>query len=192
MHRERRTIFLVILTLFIYASNIYFEFNSFVLPFPIFDFILIIIALQFAFWNRKDLISFRKWYFYIYFTTLVFKLLMNPILWGFFLDEIELENFLDNDYLEYFKIIYTLFSIAVFSCWSAVEKLKMRALWVGFISIVQIFGLFEFSYPGMYLGYFFFAGYVLYQKPKNSLSYILPLHAILDLMTVAMLMFING
>jgi len=192
MYREKRAVSLVILTLFVYATNLYFEFNSFVLPFPIFDFILIIITLQFAFWNIKDLVTFRKWYFYIYFMTLVFKLFMNPILWGFFLDEIALENFLDNDYLEYFKIIYTLFSVAVFICWSAVEKLKMSVLWVGIISIVQIFGLFEFSYPGMYLGYLFFAGYVLYQKPTNSLSYILPLHAILDLMTLTMLTFING
>jgi hypothetical protein len=192
MYRERRTISLVILTLFIYASNIYFEFNSFVLPFPIFDFILIIIALQFAFWNRKDLITFRKWYFYIYFITLVFKLLMNPILWGFFLDEISMEKFLDKNYLEYFKIFYTLLSIAVFTFWSVLEKLKLRFLFVGMISIVQLSGLLEFSYPGMYLGYFFFAGYVLFQKPTNSLSYILLLHALLDLMTLSMLTFING
>jgi hypothetical protein len=192
MYREKRAVSLVILTLFVYATNIYLEFNSFVLPFPIFDFILIIIALQFAFWNRKDLITFRKWYFYIYFTTLVFKLLMNPILWGFYLDEIEMEKFLDNNYLEYFKIIYTLLSIVVFICWSAVEKLKMRLLWVGIISTVQILGLFEFSYPGMYLGYVFFSGYVLYQKPANSLSYILPLHAVLDIMALSMLTIING
>ncbi|MFY7669168.1 MAG: hypothetical protein ACOVQG_10510 [Crocinitomicaceae bacterium] len=192
MYREKRAVSLVILTLFVYATNIYLEYNSFVLPFPIFDFILIIIALQFAFWNRKDLITFRKLYFYIYFTTLVFKLLMNPILWGFYLNEIEMEKFLDNNYLEYFKIIYTLLSIVVFICWSAVEKLKMRLPWVGIISIVQILGLFEFSYPGMYLGYVFFAGYVLYQKPTNSLSYILPLHAVLDIMALSMLTIING
>jgi hypothetical protein len=117
---------------------------------------------------------------------------MNPILWGFYLDEIEMEKFLGNNYLEYFKIIYTLLSIVVFICWSAVEKLKMRVLWVGIISIVQILGLFEFSYPGMYLGYVFFAGYVLYQKPTNSLSYILPLHAVLDIMALSMLTIING
>ncbi|MBM3186424.1 MAG: hypothetical protein FJZ67_08980 [Bacteroidetes bacterium] len=191
MYRERRTISLVILTLFIYASNIYFEFNSFVLPFPIFDLILIVIALQFAFWNRKDLITYRKWYFYIYFLALAFKLLMNPILWGFFLDEISMENFLDSTYLEYFKIFYTLLSIAVFICWSVVEKLKLRFLFVGMISIVQLFGLFEFSYPGMYLAYSFFTGYVLIQKPTNSLSYILLLHAILDLMTLSILIFIR-
>lgn len=192
MYRERRTISLVILTLFIYASNIYFEFNSFVLPFPIFDIILIIIALQFAFWNRKDLITFRKWYFYIYLIALVFKLLMNPILWGFFLDEISIERFLDKNYLEYFKIFYTLLSIAVFICWSVVEKLKLRLLCVGLISIVQFLGLFELSYPGMYLSFVMFAGYVLVQKPTNSLSYILLLHALLDLMTLSMLTFING
>ncbi len=192
MYREKRAVSLVILTLIAYAVNVYLESYSFVLPFPIFDFILIIIAIQFAFWNRKDLITFRKWYFYIYFLTLVFKLLMNPILWGFFLDEISMENFFNKNYLEYFKIFYTLLSIAVFICWSSVEKLKFRFLCIGMISIVQLSGLFEFSYPGMYLSYLFFAGYVMYQRSANSLSYILPLHAMLDLMTLSILMFING
>jgi hypothetical protein len=116
---------------------------------------------------------------------------MNPILWGFFLDEISMEKFLDKNYLEYFKIFYTLLSIAVFICWSVVEKLKLRFLYLGMISIVQLLGLLEFSYPGMYLGYMFFAGYVLFQKPTNSLSYILPMHAILDLMTLSILIFMK-
>lgn len=189
MYREKRAVSLVILTLFIYGTNVYFEHNSFVLPFPIFDFILIILALQFAFWNYKDLIKFRKWYFYIYLTALVFKLLMNPIFWGFLLNELSMESFLNKPYLEYFKLTYTLFSICVFIWWSIIEKLKMKFLWVGVISIIQILGLFEFSFAGMYLGYASFAGYVIYQKPKNSLSYMLLLHGILDLMTLSILIF---
>lgn len=191
MYREKRAVSLVVLTLFIYAANIYFESNSFVLPFPIFDFILIILTLQFAFWNIKDLISFRKWYFYIYLIAVVLKLLMNPILWGVFLDEISMEQFLRTDYLDYFKLGYSISSVATFICWSHVEKLKNKFFWVGIISFVQLFGLFEFSYVGMYIGYGFFAAYVLFQKPTNSLSYILLLHGILDLLAVFILIYMN-
>lgn len=191
MYKERRAIAIVILTLFIYAFNIYFESNSFILPFPIFDFILIIVAIQFFVWNLKDLIAFRKWYFYVYFFVLILKLFMNPILWGFLLDEIGMEQFLNKDYLEFFKLAYALFSIAVFISWSFVEKLKMKILWVAIISFVLILGLFEFSYFGLYISYGLFACYVLYQKPRNSLSYILTLHGLLDLMTLLILIFIK-
>jgi hypothetical protein len=191
MHREKRTVFLVILTLFIYATNIFIESNSFILPFPIFDFILIIIAVQFAFWNKNDLIKLRKWYFYIYFLSLIFKVFSNPILWGFMLDEISIEHFLSQNYLEYFKLIYTICSIAVFICWSLVEKLQMKIMVIGIISMVQLLGLFEFSYFGMYIGYALFAGYVIYQKPSNSLSYMLSLHGILDLITLAILVYMK-
>jgi len=191
MYREKRAVSLVILTLFVYASTIFLDYNSFVLPFPIFDFILIILAVQFAVWNFKDLITFRKWYFYVYMVALIFKLLMNPILWGFLLDELEMESFLKKDYLDYFKLIYSLTSICVFVCWSYVEKLRMSLLWVGVISFIQVFGLFEFSYACMFLGYGLFAGYVIYQRPRNSLSYILPLHGILDIMTLSILFFMK-
>jgi hypothetical protein len=189
MYREKRAISLVILTLFVYASTIYFESNSFVLPFPIFDFILIILAIQFAIWNWKDFYTFRKWYFFVYFFTLISKLLMNPILWGILLDEIKMENFLSENYLEFFKLAYTVLSLTVFISWSLVEKLKKKILWVGIISLVQLSGMFELSYAGMYFGYALFSIYVLYQKPRNSLSYMLPLHGILDLMTLSILIF---
>ena len=51
MNREKRTIFLVVLTLLAYGFSIFKDQGSFILPFPIFDFILIIIAIQFAFWK---------------------------------------------------------------------------------------------------------------------------------------------
>jgi hypothetical protein len=107
------------------------------------------------------------------------------------LDEISIEHFLSQNYLEYFKLIYTICSIAVFICWSLVEKLQMKIMVIGIISMVQLLGLFEFSYFGMYIGYALFAGYVIYQKPSNSLSYMLSLHGILDLITLAILVFMK-
>jgi hypothetical protein len=187
MFREKRTVVLVVLTLFIYALNVFLEHNYFVFPFPIFDFVLLIISLQFAIWNIKDLITFRKWHFYIYASSLILKLLTNPIFWGFFLNEIELETFLQTQWMDYFKIGFTLTSILVFFIWSFIEKLKFKIIISVFLSVILLLGSFEASYWFNYLSFPFFATYVVLQKPKNSLSYLLILHGILDLMTLSIL-----
>lgn len=191
MYREKRAVSLVILTLLVYATNIFFDYNSFVLPFPIFDFILIILATQFAIWNIKDIITLRKWYFIIYFTALIFKLLANPIFWGFFLDEIEMESFLQTAWIEIFKIGFSALSVLVFFAWSYVEKLKYRLIFPIFLANVQFLGSFETTYWFYYLSFALFALYVVLQKPKNSLSYLLVLHGALDLMTLSILGFVH-
>lgn len=187
MFKEKRTVALVVLTLFIYALNIFLEHNYFVFPFPIFDFVLVIISIQFSLWNFKDIITFRKWYFYIYALSLLLKVLTNPIFWGFFLNEIELENFLQTFWMDYFKIGFTLSSILVFFIWSWVEKLKFNFLVPFFIANTLLLGSFESTYWLNYLAFPAFAIYVTIQKPKNSLSYLLVLHGILDLMTLSIL-----
>ncbi len=58
-----------------------------VFPFPIFDFMLLIASFQFAWWNRKDIITLRKWYFIPYFSALLFKLLTNQLLWSVLLND---------------------------------------------------------------------------------------------------------
>lgn len=191
MYREKRAVSLVILTLLVYATNIFFDYNSFVLPFPIFDFILIILATQFAIWNIKDIITLRKWYFIIYFIALIFKLLANPIFWGFFLDEIEMESFLQTAWIEIFKIGFSALSVLVFFAWSYVEKLKYRLIFPIFLANVQFLGSFETTYWFYYLSFALFALYVVLQKPKNSLSYLLILHGVLDVLTLAILGFIH-
>lgn len=191
MYREKRAVSLVILTLLVYATNIFLDYNSFVLPFPIFDFILTILAIQFAIWNIKDIITLRKWYFIIYLISLSFKLLANPIFWGFFLDEIEMESFLQTAWIEIFKIVFSALSVLVFFAWSYVEKLKFRLIFPFFLANVQFIGSFETTYWFYYLSFSLFALYVFFQKPKNSLSYLLVLHGVLDVLTFAILGFVH-
>jgi hypothetical protein len=191
MFREKRAVSLVLLTIFIYALNIYFESNSFILPFPIFDFILLILAFQFSFWNLKDLITFRKWYFHIYIIALFFKLLMNPILWGLFLNEIDLEKFLEKNYLDYFKMAFTFCSIMVFSSWSYKEKFKYILAIIPMISLIQILGLFEYSFACLYITFIIFSCYAFIQNGNISLNYLILLHGILDLLTLSILVFIH-
>jgi hypothetical protein len=191
MLKEKRTIVLVILTIFIYAITLYFEINSFIFPFPIFDFIILILAFQFGVWNLKDIVSLRKWYIILYFSALITRLLTNPLFWGLFLNEIALEQLMRSDSLNLLKICYALISLLVFFCWSYVEKFDKRIYSLSLLILVQFFGIFEFSYLCSYLIYLVFAGYIFLQKQSNSFGYLILLHGILDLFTLFMLLKIN-
>ena len=191
MNREKRTIFLVVLTLLAYGFSIFKDQGSFILPFPIFDFILIIIALQFAFWNWRDILTFRKWYFYFYFLSILLKLSTNQILWSVILDDKDLAIFSETLVLDSLKIIHLLLLVISVFTWSFVEKLKYKFLVPIIITIIHFAGFTEQTYWFSYISIPLFAAYVIYQKPKNSLSYLLLLHGILDLLSLLMLTMVH-
>jgi DNA replication and repair protein RecF len=60
MSREKRTVFIVILTLLVYALTQFLESGVFLFPFPLFDAILLLISFQFIYWNRKIIFEKRK------------------------------------------------------------------------------------------------------------------------------------
>lgn len=55
MSKERRLITIVTLTLVIFAASIYLQQGAFVFPLPINPFIILIVALQFTWWNKNQL-----------------------------------------------------------------------------------------------------------------------------------------
>jgi hypothetical protein len=191
MNRERRSLFLVVLTLVTYGLSIFFDHGSFILPFPIFDFILLIVSLQFAFWNWRDILSFRKWYFYVYFIAILTKILTNQLLWSFFLDDQDLTIFNNELWIDTFRLAFFVEILLIFFCWSYVEKLKYK--YIAFLVLLglQIAGLFEETYYLSYIEMPLFAVYVFSQKPKNSLTYLLILHAILDLLSLTMVTLVH-
>ena len=151
MNREKRTIFLVVLTLLAYGFSIFKDQGSFILPFPIFDFILIIIALQFAVWNWRDILTFRKWYFYFYFFAILFKLLTNQILWSVILDDKDLAIFSETLVLDSLKLIHLLLLVISVFTWSFVEKLKFKFLVPTVITIIHFAGFTEQTYWFSYI-----------------------------------------
>lgn len=191
MNREKRTIFLVVLTLLAYGFSIFKDQGSFILPFPIFDFILIIVSIQFAIWNWRDILTFRKWYFYPYFLAILCKLLTNQILWSVFLDDKDLAIFTETMVLDSLRLAYlSLLVLSIFS-WCIVEKLKFKFLTPILITLIHFAGFTEQTYWFSYVSIPLFASYVIYQKPKNSLSYLLLLHGILDLLSLFMLTMVH-
>ena len=191
MNREKRTISLVVLTLLAYGFSIFKDQGSFILPFPIFDFILIIISLQFAFWNWRDILTFRKWYFYFYFLAILLKLLTNQILWSVILDDKDLAIFTETLVLDTLRLAYLILLVISIFSWSFVEKLKFKFLVPIFISLIHFAGFTEQTYWFSYISIPLFASYVIYQKPKNSFSYLILLHGILDLLSLFMLTMVH-
>lgn len=191
MNREKRTIFLVVLTLLAYGFSIFKDQGSFILPFPLFDFILVIIALQFAFWNWRDILTFRKWFFYFYFIAILFKLSTNQILWSVILDDKDLAVFTETMVLDSLRFIHLLLLIIAVFSWSFVEKLKYKFIAPILITLIHFAGFTDETYWFSYISIPLFSAYVIYQKPKNSLSYLLLLHGILDLLSLFMLTMVN-
>jgi hypothetical protein len=57
MIREARLLFLVALTYLIYAASMFLDKGGILFPFPLNEAILLIVALQFAYWNRSQQFS---------------------------------------------------------------------------------------------------------------------------------------
>ena len=191
MNREKRTIFLVVLTLLAYGFSIFSDQGSFILPFPIFDFVLIIVSLQFAFWNWRDILTFRKWYFYIYFLAILCKLLTNQLLWSVFLDDKDLAIFTETMVLDSLRLVYLILLVLSIFSWSFVEKMKFKIIAPIIIILIHFSGFTEQTYWFSYISIPLFSAYVFIQKPNNSLSYLLVLNGILDLMSLFMLTMVS-
>jgi hypothetical protein len=191
MYREKRTVFLVVLTLLAYGFSIFMDQGSFILPFPIFDFILVLVAIQFSIWNWRDILTFRKWYFYFYFLAILFKLLTNQILWSVILDDKDLAIFTETLVLDSLKLIHLLLLVIALFTWSFVEKLQFKFLIPMVITFIHFAGFTEQTYWFSYISIPLFATYVVYQKPKNSLSYLILLNGVLDLLSLFMLTMVH-
>jgi hypothetical protein len=191
MYREKRTVFLVVLTLLAYGFSIFMDQGSFILPFPIFDFILVVVAIQFSIWNWRDILTFRKWYFYFYFLAILFKLLTNQILWSVILDDKDLAIFTETLVLDSLKLIHLLLLVIALFTWSSVEKLQFKFLIPMVITFIHFAGFTEQTYWFSYISIPLFATYVVYQKPKNSLSYLILLNGVLDLLSLFMLTMVH-
>lgn len=188
MHRERRLLSIIVLTILVYGFSIYQDYGMIVFPFPIFDFMLLIASFQFAWWNRKDIITLRKWYFIPYFSALFFKLLTNQLLWSVLLNDQSLEALQKSAVLDWIQLSYHIVLILSFFAWTQLEKIPHRYWFMAIFLMLEALGLFPDTYYFGLISIVCGATYILYYKSKNSLSYLLLLHGILDVLNLLMLM----
>jgi len=187
MHRERRLLSIIVLTIVVYGISIYQDYGTLVFPFPIFDFMLLMASFQFAWWNRKDIISLRKWYFILYFCAILLKFLTNQLLWSVLLKDQSLEVLQKSSILDWIQLSYHLFLVLSFFVWVHLEKTPKRFLFQAIFIVLEVFGLFHGTYYFGLISVLFGALYVLYFNSKNSLTYLLLLNGILDVLNLLML-----
>lgn len=104
MTREERTVFLAILTLFVYAGVLFLEHGVVLFPFPLNEFIFLFVAIPFSFWYVK------KYPVQIGLVLLsgILNLLSTQFFWSFFLNSFEMEKLVNGISMDLLKIAYTL------------------------------------------------------------------------------------
>lgn len=103
MTKEVRSLFLATLTLTVYAFSIYLSQGAFIFPFPLNEFILLIIAIQFAFWNRKHTLPIL----YVLGIS-VFAFLGNEVYWSFILEDQKMYQFSSLPITDIFNLLSAL------------------------------------------------------------------------------------
>jgi hypothetical protein len=93
--------------------------------------------------------------------------------------------------LDSLKLAYLILLVLSIFSWSLVEKLKLKFLVPILITLIHFAGFTEQTYWFSYISIPLFATYVIYQKPKNSLTYLLILNGILDLLSLFMLTMVH-
>lgn len=100
MIREERSVSLAVLTLLVYGGMIFLEKGAFILPFPLNEFIFLIVALQFFVWNRATHLT-------LVLPALVagiFNVLSTELFWSFFLNYDQLQEFSNSPWGDMLKI----------------------------------------------------------------------------------------
>lgn len=134
MTREERTVFLAILTLFVYAGVLYIEHGVVLFPFPLNEFIFLFVAIPFSFWNGKK----YPVQIGLFLLSGFLNLLSTQFFWSFFLNSFEMEKMVNGISPDLLKIAYTL-SITFLA---AVYLLRSTYKWRLLFLIFSIIGFF--------------------------------------------------
>jgi hypothetical protein len=104
MIREERSVFLVVLTLFVYAGIQFIEKGAILFPFPLNEVIFLFIASQFLVWNWKK----HKFQLLLVLFASIFQLISTQFFWSFVIETPSMEKLVTSPTLDLFKVIYYL------------------------------------------------------------------------------------
>jgi len=186
MIREKKIIVLALLTVFLYGSIIFFEKGFFVLPFPLFDLLILIVGIRFLSWSRKkDLLILG-----LFVIGLLCSMGTQAFIWSFFMDGKNLEQFQESAWRDLFYLLELLFMMATLLLSLDYKK---KAHW--FFAPIIIACFVGTQFQAFYLVDFFCFGlfvlFTLATKSFRPLYFIFVLKAILDLAEMSMLMQAN-
>ena len=109
MTQEAKTLFYGILTLVMYAASIFFTQGAFIFPFPLNEFVFLVIALSFLVLNWHK----HKWVGMLPVVAGICGVLSTQIFWTFIYDQLEMIEFMKGLTTDYFLLaFYVLILIA--------------------------------------------------------------------------------
>ena len=186
MIREKKIIVLALLTVFLYGLILFFEKGFFVLPFPLFDLLVLIVGIQFLFWSRKkDLLIVG-----LFLIGLLCSMGSQAFIWSFFMDGKSLEQFQESAWRDVVYLLELLFMLA-----TLLLSLDYKKTSHWFFAPVLIACFVCTQFQGCYLIEFFTFGlfvlFTIVTKSFRPLYFIFVLKAILDLAEMSMLMQAN-
>jgi len=186
MIREKKIIVLALLTVFVYGLILFFEKGFFVLPFPLFDLLVLIVGIRFVFWSKKkDLLIIG-----LFLIGLLCSMGTQAFIWSFFMDGKNLEQFQESAWRDLFYLLELLFMMATLLLSLDYKK---KAHW--FFAPIIIACFVGTQFQAFYLVDFFCFGlfvlFTLLTKSFRPLYFIFVLKAILDLAEMSMLMQAN-
>ncbi|MEJ6617483.1 MAG: hypothetical protein QNL61_11305 [Crocinitomicaceae bacterium] len=131
MTKEVRVLFLTALTLAVYAVSIYLNQGALIFPFPLNELILLVVAIQFAFWHHKNRIPIL----YILGISL-FGFLGNEVYWSFILVDQKMYTFSALPITDIFKLLSAL-CIVGFCVYTLLAQKNLMARFCSIIFIVM-------------------------------------------------------
>lgn len=138
MIREERSVFLVILTLFVYAGIQFIEKGAILFPFPLNEVIFLFVASQFTFWNWKN---YKFQLLFILFAG-VFQLISTQFFWSLFLGIPSMEKLVNGLTLDLFKLIYYLLILIWLYFYFKASKIKYTLILISTFTLLIISSLF--------------------------------------------------
>ena len=185
MGREARIVFLSLLTILLYGIIILIEKGFLVLPFPLFDSIVLIAGIRFLFWadNRKTRLVLG-----LFLSALLFTIASKPFVLEIFINGQDLEIFYASIWPDVFKLVHLLLLIVFFGVLIRPKKILE---WVSFclllalliasqIPMIEFLILLPFSVLVLYL---------YLNKAMVPIYYLFILKASLDLLEGVMMLF---
>ncbi len=185
MIREQKFVFLAVLTFLAYGLGLFFEAHFFILPFPIFDFVLLWGVLRFILMNKSS----RVIYSYFFLLAVLFKTSMNPILMASVFSQNQLTDLNASFIPKLFLIFSLLFFVISFITWKIKEELRIHWSWYVLHALLGFLTLTLDARLELLVG--LIPAVVLFRKDReNSFRYIWNLYFFLELMTAVMLYFV--
>jgi len=187
MIREQKIVSIAILTVLLYAFGLLLDSNFFLLPFPLFDLIFIVVFIQFLFWNRKLF----KTYIWIYFSVAIIQVMYNPLTLGMTANDLQLEKIDDTLFIDGLKLMSKILLITTVVLWRFQRELKFSILYIVLFAVCIGIGLISEFFWFTPVAPFLFALILRFHDRENPYRYLWLLQGVFDLFTVSMLLYVN-